>query len=96
MTTDLYGRWLRAIPTRGGVGALDTPIPVESPVRLVREVSVGAKGCETASGRTQGRGIPTAIRSSDVSISIETTLDSSQELHDWCVVQLLEQLVKSG
>jgi hypothetical protein len=33
MTTDLYGRWLRAIPIRGGVSAaLDSPGPVDSQV----------------------------------------------------------------
>jgi Phage integrase family len=32
MTTDLYGRRLRAIPIRGGVSALDSAGPVDSQV----------------------------------------------------------------
>jgi integrase len=47
MTTDLYGRWLRAIPTRGGVAALDRRSQAEAPaLRVVGKV--GAKGTKPA------------------------------------------------
>jgi site-specific recombinase XerD len=39
LTTDLYGKWLRAQPTQGGVAALDAPATAVIPEAQVREAA---------------------------------------------------------